>query len=119
MSLDRHHLLAAGGTDGDGDGIAAPWSIYDAIQAAARYLIDLGARDDPRSAAKHYNAGPNNSNPITGEGCATRTIELMVEYHGLAGYGGPGARRSTCPRPTRSTAPAAARSPTRLAPAAV
>ncbi|MEX2328526.1 MAG: hypothetical protein WD575_02255, partial [Nitriliruptoraceae bacterium] len=52
------------GTDGDGDGIADPWSVYDAVHAAARYLVELGGRDDPRTAAKHYNAGPNNSNPI-------------------------------------------------------
>jgi hypothetical protein len=79
------------GTDGDGDGIADPWSAYDAVHAAARYLIDLGGNADPRTAAKHYNAGPNNSNPIAGEGYATRAVELMVDYHAIAGYGGPGA----------------------------
>lgn len=79
------------GTDGDGDGIADPWSVYDAVHAAARYLVDLGGRDDPRTAAKHYNAGPANPNPIAGEGYATRTVELMASFHALAGHGGPGA----------------------------
>jgi hypothetical protein len=97
---DTHTLDVAGppppagggyGTDGDRDGIADPWSTYDAVHAAARYLVDLGGRSDPRTAAKHYNAGPNNANPVAGEGYATRTVELMVHYHELAGYGGPGA----------------------------
>ena len=78
------------GTDGDRDGIADPWNVYDAVHAAARYLVDLGGRDDPRTAAKHYNAGPNHPNPAAGEGYATRTVELMVEFHTLAGHGGPG-----------------------------
>jgi hypothetical protein len=86
------------GTDGDGDGIADPWSVYDAVHAAARYLVDLGGRDDPRTAAKHYNAGPNNPNPIAGEGYATRVVELMVDHHTLAGYGGPGATPVEPPR---------------------
>ncbi|MBS3941472.1 MAG: hypothetical protein KG028_10975 [Actinobacteria bacterium] len=79
------------GTDGDGDGIADPWSVYDAVHAAARYLVELGGRDDPRTAAKHYNAGPANPDPIAGEGYATRVVELMAELHALAGHGGPGA----------------------------
>ncbi len=99
-SADTHGAAVAGppppagggyGVDGDGDGIADPWSVYDAVHAAARYLVDLGGRNDPRTAAKHYNAGPNNTNPIAGEGYATRAVELMVDYHALAGYGGPGA----------------------------
>lgn len=78
------------GTDGDGDGIADPWSAYDAVHAAARFLVDLGGRDDPRTAAKHYYAGPTNPDPTAGEDYATRAAELMAEYHTLAGAGGPG-----------------------------
>ena len=77
-------------TDGDGDGIADPWSSSDAVHAAARYLVDLGGRNDPRRAAKHYYAGPNNPNPAAGEGYATRAIELAAGYHSLAGPLGPG-----------------------------
>lgn len=77
-------------TDGDGDGIADPWSTYDAVHAAARYLVDLDARDDPRRAAKHYNAGPNNASAVAGEGYANRAMELVAHYHALAGHGGPG-----------------------------
>jgi hypothetical protein len=72
------------GTDGDGDGIADPWNTLDAVHSAARYLVDLGGRDDPRRAAKHYNAGPHNPNPTAGEGYATRVTELIGRYHQLA-----------------------------------
>jgi hypothetical protein len=98
-SADRHDPEIAGppapealgyATDGDGDGIADPWNTYDAVHSAARYLVALGARDDPRRAAKHYNAGANNSNPSAGEGYATRVTELIADYHALAGLGGPG-----------------------------
>jgi hypothetical protein len=84
-------------TDGDGDGIADPWSTHDAVHAAARYLVDLGARDDPRRAAKHYNAGPANPNPAAGEGYATRTIELAASYRQLAGTSGPGTPAEPAP----------------------
>ncbi|MDP9021372.1 MAG: peptidoglycan DD-metalloendopeptidase family protein [Actinomycetota bacterium] len=77
-------------TDGDGDGIADPWSTYDAVHAAARFLVDLGGRDDPRRAAKGYNAGPANPNPTAGEAYATKVVELIARYHQLAGAGGPG-----------------------------
>ena len=96
---DTHALDVAGpppppgggyGTDGDGDGIADPWNAYDAVHSAARYLVDLGGRDDPRTAAKHYNAGPNNPNPTAGEGYATSAIELIGHYQLLAGLNGPG-----------------------------
>lgn len=55
-------------TDGDGDGIANPWSISGADHAAARNLVDLGGHDDPRTAAGEYTADPNDSNPIAGQG---------------------------------------------------
>jgi murein DD-endopeptidase MepM/ murein hydrolase activator NlpD len=79
------------GTDGDDDGIADPWNPYDAVHSAARYLVALGGRDDPRLAAKGYNAGPANRNPTAGEGYAARAVELIAHYHALAGAGGPGA----------------------------
>jgi hypothetical protein len=91
---DQHQREVAGppppagagyGTDGDGDGIADPWSVADAVHSAARYLVDLGARDDPRTAAKHYNAGQANPDPTAGEGYATRAVELAADYHALAG----------------------------------
>ncbi len=78
------------GTDGDGDGIADPWNPFDAVHSAARYLVALGGREDPRLAAKGYNAGPANRNPTAGEGYATRALELIAHYHALAGAGGPG-----------------------------
>jgi hypothetical protein len=42
-------------TDGDGDGIADPWSPADAIHAAARVLRHSGAPDDYNSAIWAYN----------------------------------------------------------------
>lgn len=78
-------------TDGDGDGIADPWTPFDAVHSAARFLVALGGRNDPRLAAKGYNAGPANPNPTAGEGYATRAVELIAHYHALAGAGGPGA----------------------------
>lgn len=98
-SAGRHDLDVAGppapdghgyGTDGDGDGIADPWNPYDAVHAAARYLVALGGRDHPRLSAKRYNAGPANPDPTAGEGYATRAVELIGHYHRLAGAGGPG-----------------------------
>ena len=98
-SAGRYDLDVAGppapdgrgyGTDGDGDGIADPWNPFDAVHSAARYLVALGGRDDPRRAAKGYNAGPANPNPTAGEGYATRAVELISNYHVLAGRGGPG-----------------------------
>jgi hypothetical protein len=98
-TANRHHPDVAGpppppgggwGVDGDGDGIADPWNTYDAVHAAAKFLAYLGARDDPRTAAKHYNAGPNHPDATAGEGYATRTVELIAQYHTLAGVGGPG-----------------------------
>ncbi len=78
------------GTDGDGDGIADPWSVYDAVHAAARFLVALGGRHGPRTAARYYYAGPFNPDPTAGEEYATRAAELMAAYHALAGAGGPG-----------------------------
>ena len=98
-SAGRYDLDVAGppvadgrgyGTDGDDDGIADPWSPFDAVHSAARYLVALGGRDDPRLAAKGYNAGPANLNPTAGEGYATQAVELIADYHALAGAGGPG-----------------------------
>ncbi|WP_370327134.1 peptidoglycan DD-metalloendopeptidase family protein [Euzebya sp.] len=98
-SAGRYDLDVAGppardgqgyGTDGDDDGIADPWSPLDAVHSAARYLVALGGRDDPRRAAKSYNAGPANTNPTAGESYATRALELIAHYHRLAGAGGPG-----------------------------
>lgn len=103
-SAGRHDLDVSGppvpdgrgyGTDGDGDGIADPWSAYDAVHSAARFLVDLGARDDPRLAAKGYYAGPANPDPTAGEAYATRAVELIARYHQLAGASGPGARAAT------------------------
>jgi hypothetical protein len=42
-------------TDGDGDGIADPWSPADAVHAAARYLRRSGAPGDYNSALWAYN----------------------------------------------------------------
>jgi peptidoglycan LD-endopeptidase LytH len=78
------------GTDGDGDGIADPWNPFDAVHSAARFLVDLGGRDDPRTAAKGYYAGPANPDPTAGEEYGTRAAELIAHYHQLAGAGGPG-----------------------------
>jgi murein DD-endopeptidase MepM/ murein hydrolase activator NlpD len=77
-------------TDSDGDGIADPWSGFDAAHAAARFLVDLGGRSDSRLAAKGYNAGPSNPDPTAGEAYATRVVELVAHYNRLAGAGGPG-----------------------------
>ena len=77
-------------TDGDGDAIADPWNPFDAAHSAARYLVALGGRDDPRVAAKGYNAGPANPYPTAGEGYATSAVELIAHYHALAGASGPG-----------------------------
>ncbi len=101
---DTHQLDVAGpppppgrgyGTDGDGDEIADPWNVYDAVHAAARYLVDLGGHDDPRTAAKHYNAGPNNSSPTAGEGYATAVIDLIGHYQLIGGLHGPGSTADT------------------------
>jgi murein DD-endopeptidase MepM/ murein hydrolase activator NlpD len=43
------------GMDGDGDGIADPWSPTDAIFAAARYLAAAGGADDLRRSIFAYN----------------------------------------------------------------
>jgi hypothetical protein len=89
------------GTDADGDGIADPWNSYDAVHAAARFLVYLGARTDPHTAAKHYNAGPHNPNPTAGEGYATRTLNLVAHYHTLAGTTGPGTPTTDPPQAAR------------------
>jgi hypothetical protein len=78
------------GTDGDEDGIADPWNPVDAVHSAARFLVDLGGRSDPRSAAKGYYAGPANPDPTVGEAYASRAAQLITHYHQLAGTGGPG-----------------------------
>ena len=78
------------GTDGDGDAIADPWNAFDAVHSAARFLVDLGGRSDPRTAAKGYYAGPANPDPTAGEAYATRAAELIAHYHQVAGAGGPG-----------------------------
>ena len=99
-SAGRYDLDVAGpppppgqgyGTDGDGDGIADPWSAYDAVHAAARFLVALGGRDDPRLAAKRYYAGPANPDPTAGEDYA----DAGGRAHGASttnspGAGGPG-----------------------------
>jgi hypothetical protein len=77
-------------TDGDGDGIADPWNPHDAVHAAARYLVHLGARSDPHTAARHYNAGPNHPDPAAGQAYADRAMQLVGEYRTAAGFGGPG-----------------------------
>lgn len=94
FDLDVSGLPAPDGqgyaTDGDGDGIADPWNPFDAVHSAARYLIDLGARTDPHTAARRYNAGPNNPDPAAGRGYADRAMQLVGEYRTSAGFGGPG-----------------------------
>ena len=77
-------------TDGNGDGIADPWNPDDAVHAAARYLVDLGAHSDPHTAARHYNAGPNHPDPAVGSAYADRAMRLVGEYRAAAGFGGPG-----------------------------
>lgn len=80
-------------TDGDGDGIADPWSPFDAVHGAARFLVDLGGRDDPWQAAAGYYAGP--ANLAAGSDYADRAIDLIAHYHQIAGMGGPGVRPAT------------------------
>ncbi len=75
-------------TDGDGDGIADPWNRADAAHAAARYLADLGVRDDPWGAARSYNAGPANPDPDAGAGCADPAIALADLYRQAATQAG-------------------------------
>ncbi len=103
-SASRHAVEVAGppaadghgyATDGDGDGIADPWDVYDAVHAAARYLVDLHAAGDPLAAARAYNAGPANPDPAAGAAYATRAIGLAAHYHRLAGNGGPGSPPTT------------------------
>ena len=77
-------------TDGNGDGIADPWNPDDAVHAAARYLVDLGARTEAHTAARHYNAGPNHPDPTAGQIYADRAMQLVGDYRALAGSGGPG-----------------------------
>ena len=43
------------GMDGDGDGLADPWTAEDGVYAAARYLAAAGARTDLRRAIFAYN----------------------------------------------------------------
>jgi len=43
------------GTDGNGDGIADPWSAEDAVTSAARYLAAAGGQTDLRRAVFAYN----------------------------------------------------------------
>ena len=93
---DRYRVDVAGtpdggwGVDADGDGIADPWSIWDAAHAAAGFLVHLGGREDPHTAARSYNAGPNNADPLAGVAYATEAVALVAHYHALAGPGGPG-----------------------------
>lgn len=43
------------GTDANGDGIASPWDIEDAIHSAARYLAASGYENNVRGAVRAYN----------------------------------------------------------------
>lgn len=97
--LPTHTLDAAGppapdgggyATDGDGDGIADPWSTADATHAAARYLTVLGATRDPWTAARSYNAGPYNPDPTADAAYADLVTVTAAFYHQTAGWGGPG-----------------------------
>lgn len=92
-------------TDGDGDSIADPWSTHDAAHSAARYLVDLGVRDDLYAAARAYNAGPANPSPTAGAGYAAEVVELAAHYHELAGLGGPGSTADVAPAGNGCTQP--------------
>ena len=48
----------ANATDGDGDGLADPWSLADSATTAAVYLKTLGYDQNRRLAVVRYNAGP-------------------------------------------------------------
>lgn len=65
-----HHVLTSPtaikqyggyGLDGNGDGVADPWDVVDAVYTAAKYLKTLGVSDDPARALTIYNAGSTNS----------------------------------------------------------
>ena len=95
---DRYALDVAGpptadgrgyATDGDGDGIADPWTPLDATHAAARYLRDLDVARDPWEAARSYNAGPASPTRL-GAGYADRVTAIATSYREAAGWAGPG-----------------------------
>ena len=82
---------AAWGTDGDGDGLADPYSPADAVPAAARYLCALGARDPARLAvaAWRYHHGPAAGVPAGGRLRADPYVAAVLAW--AARYTGPAA----------------------------
>lgn len=52
IQIDRY---GGYGTDGDGDGIADPWNVADAIFSASKMLAANGVQSDPRRAVLTYN----------------------------------------------------------------
>ncbi len=70
------------GTDGDGDGIADPWSWPDAAHSAARYLVDLGAQEDAPLAAFRYFQGPATTRTFSAEHPYVKGVMDMAQrYH--------------------------------------
>ena len=49
------------GVDADGDGVADPWSLDDAVMSAGKYLADLGYAENPWAAVAHYAGGHRRS----------------------------------------------------------
>jgi hypothetical protein len=70
------------GTDGDGDGIADPWSWPDAAHTAARYLVELGAHEDPGRAAFRYFQGPATTRPFSPDHPYVKGVmDMAARYH--------------------------------------
>ncbi|HET6951637.1 MAG TPA: lytic transglycosylase domain-containing protein, partial [Acidimicrobiales bacterium] len=70
-------------TDGDGDGVADPWTPADAIHAAARMLLRNGAPGDYRAALWAYN-------PL--ETYRNRVLDWAARYRNVGGPSGSTAR---------------------------
>jgi hypothetical protein len=70
------------GTDGDGDGIADPWSWPDAAHGAARYLVEIGAQEDPARAAFLYFQGPFTTRQFSPEHPYVKGVmDMAARYH--------------------------------------
>jgi hypothetical protein len=76
-------------TDGDGDGVADPWTWADATHAAARLLKANGVEDDPRRAVLSYNHSDDYVGWVMGHADDYRSAAApLVGAAGLAPPGG-------------------------------